>query len=97
MQAAGRARAERTENMFCMVVMLDVSRLSGWLKADALCRVKRKHKKRGGMRVGKRAWGGRQRRKERAGGPDYGGCWQGTLGAHLKHGLHGCDAGRVEA
>ena len=49
------------------------------------------------MRVGKRAWGGRQRRKERAGGPDYGGCWQGTLGAHLKHGLHGCDAGRVEA
>ena len=41
MEAAGRARAERTSNMYCMVVTLDVSRLSGWLNAVACCRVKR--------------------------------------------------------
>ena len=38
-EAEGRARAERTENMWFMSVTLDVSRLSGWLNADALCRV----------------------------------------------------------
>ena len=37
-----RARAERTGNMFCMVVTLDVSKLSGWLNADAPCRVERR-------------------------------------------------------
>ena len=41
MEAAGRARAERTENMYCMFATLDVSKLSGWLKADAPCRVER--------------------------------------------------------
>ena len=35
----GRARAERTENMAYMVVTLDVLKLSGWLNADANCRV----------------------------------------------------------
>ena len=35
----GRARAERTENMLYMLVTLDVSKLSGWLNADASCRV----------------------------------------------------------
>ena len=34
-EVEGRARAERTENMECMLVTLDVSKLSGWLKADA--------------------------------------------------------------
>ena len=38
----GRARAERTQNMAAMVVTLDVSKLSGWLNADADCRVKRR-------------------------------------------------------
>ena len=38
---AGRARPERTANMACMVVTLDVSKLSGWLNTDALCRVER--------------------------------------------------------
>ena len=38
---AGRARAERTLNMPSMLVTLDVSRLSGWLNADASCRVER--------------------------------------------------------
>ena len=31
----GRARAERTANMLYMLMALDVSRLSGWLNADA--------------------------------------------------------------
>ena len=34
-----RARAERTLNMPYMVVTLAVSKLSGWLNADAPCRV----------------------------------------------------------
>ena len=37
-----RARAERTLNMDCMVVTLDVSKLSGWLNAVAYCRVERR-------------------------------------------------------
>ena len=37
-----RARAKRTPNMVCMVVTLDVSKLSGWLNADADCRVGRR-------------------------------------------------------
>ena len=37
-----RARAERTLNMACIVVTLDVSKLSGWLNADADCRVERR-------------------------------------------------------
>ena len=40
-EAEGRARAERTINMDCMFVTLDVWRLSDWLNADAPCRVKR--------------------------------------------------------
>ena len=40
-EAAGRARAERTKNMYPMSVALEVSRLSGWLNADAPCRVGR--------------------------------------------------------
>ena len=39
MEAEGRARAERTKNMDVMSVTLDVSKLSGWLNADAHCRV----------------------------------------------------------
>ena len=37
----GRARAERTVNMYRMFVTLDVSKISGWLNADASCRVER--------------------------------------------------------
>ena len=40
-QAEGRARVKRTLNMYCIVVTLDVSRLSGWLNADARCQVKK--------------------------------------------------------
>ena len=38
--AEGRARAERTENIQPIAVTLDVSRLSGWLNADAYCQAK---------------------------------------------------------
>ena len=37
-----RARAERTENMSFMSVTLDVSKLSAWLNAFALCRIARR-------------------------------------------------------
>ena len=46
-EVEGRARAERTSNISSMFATLDVSRLSGWLNADAPCRVKGKHKKKG--------------------------------------------------
>ena len=38
---AGRARAERTINMYSMVVTLETLKLSGWLIADASCQVER--------------------------------------------------------
>ena len=44
-----RARAKRTSSIMVMLVTLDVSKLSGWLNADACCRVER-----AGMRCGKR-------------------------------------------
>ena len=37
-----RVCGERTKNMKPMVVTLDVSKLSGWLNADAPCRVERR-------------------------------------------------------
>ena len=40
-EAEGRARTERTSNIPCMSVTLDVSRLSGWLNAYTSCRVER--------------------------------------------------------
>ena len=39
-EAEGTARAKRTPNIHSMVVTLDVSRLSDWLNAVALCRAK---------------------------------------------------------
>ena len=39
LQTEGRARGvKRTSNIRIMVVTLDVSKLSGWLNADAACR-----------------------------------------------------------
>jgi len=73
-EAEGRARAERTPNIPAMSVTLDVSRLSGWLNADAHCRVERGSIGGGttcgqaGGRVGR---GGRWRKQQ--GGPDCGG------------------------
>ena len=70
MEAEGRARAGRTENVYAMSVTLDVSRLSGWLNADAHCRVKKGSK--GGLTCGLgggTAWGQRRRRMQRADRP----------------------------
>ena len=49
-----RARAERTPNMLYMVVTLEVSKLSGWLKADASCRVEGHAIHGGEVRAGRR-------------------------------------------
>ena len=51
-----RARAERTRNMARMSVTLEVSKLSGWLKADAYCRVEGEGMRCGGgeVRAGRR-------------------------------------------
>ena len=53
---------ERTWNMERMSVTLDVSKLSGWLNANALCRVERRayNAERGGSRE---AGGGVDRRQ----------------------------------
>ena len=58
MEAAGRARAERTRNIWYMLVTLDVSKLSGWLNAVAHCRVERRACDVGrGVRLGRRRAG----------------------------------------
>ena len=78
-EVAVRAREKRTSNIQNMLVTLDVSKLSGWLNADALCRVERESIKRGanGGPGRGRAWA-RRRRKQGAGrGPNCGGGWQG--------------------
>jgi hypothetical protein len=50
-----RARAERTPNMVFMSVTLEVSKLSGWLKAVAACRVEGRAFDAGGeVRAGRR-------------------------------------------
>jgi hypothetical protein len=69
-----RARAKRTKNMSCMVVTLEVSKLTGWLNADAPCRVEGGHVQYG-MRCGPgggRAWGRRRKRRARGKGPTQG-------------------------
>ena len=95
-----RARAERTKNIWYLFVTSEVSKLSGWLKAYACCRVEGK-----GMQCGARcgpgggrAWGGRsasgmhgeKARLEAVGG-------QGTRGAHHEHVGHVRDLGGVKA
>jgi len=64
-----RARAERTENMEAMVVTLEVSKLSGWLKADATCRV-----------AGRACDAGGRGASREAGGPGV--WWRHTRGMH---------------
>ena len=67
-RSGGGASAERTFNMPLMSVTLEVSRLSGWLKYDAYCRVSQGGRTmRGGMRGGRREGVGRRRRMQRAG------------------------------
>ena len=56
-----RARAGRTSNMFCMFVTLEVSQLSGWLKACASCREGRKQGTHGVGQAGCGPGGGTRR------------------------------------
>jgi hypothetical protein len=93
-----RARAERTSNMRYMVVTLEVSKLSGWLKAYAACRVEREeHAIWGEVRAGRRWVVARRKRvcARRRSDSRLGG--QGTRGAHGEHALHVRDLGGVKA
>jgi len=98
-----RARAERTLNMEYMVVTLEASKLSGWLKADAACRVEGRACDAGGKRCepgGGRACGVVAARQEACTGkrPDSRLVGvKGTRGAHAEHVAHVLDAGGVEA
>ena len=105
-------RGLRAWNMPCMSVMLEVSQLSGWLKACAFCAEGRNSQAEGVRAAGR---GLRAGREARGGGPGAGGgrrcvCTQraegtgrdcrlgGTQGAaHSKHLVHVCDARRVPA
>ena len=49
-----RRRRKRTRNMSFMPVTLEVSKLSGWLKASAFCRVRNRASDRGTTRVARR-------------------------------------------
>ena len=92
-------RSGRTANMAYMLVALDVSRLSGWLNADAPCQVERRayDAERGvGREAGRRGSAAAHERHARREGPAVKGLWQGMGGAHPEHAFHGLDAGRVE-
>ena len=93
-----RARAERTSNMWSILVTLNVSKLSGWLNALAPCRVERRESDaEREVRPGRREGIGWRRRKRhaRGGGPTQKAV--GTRGAHVEHAEHVRDLGRVEA
>ena len=94
-----RARAERTSNMPLMSVTLEVSKLSGWLKADAYCRVEGRgramREERGASREagGPGVCGGGTTRGMHGDGPTQGLGAKGTRGAHPEHVAHVSDAG----
>ena len=93
---------ERTSNIWEKFVTLEVSKLSGWLNADAPCRVARRayDAERGADWEAGEAWaGGSARAACTARGPGcegWGGL-QGMRGAHPEHVAHVRDAGGVEA
>jgi len=97
-----RARAERTANMSLMSVTLEVSKLSGWLKAVAYCRVEGRACDAGGRGASREAggpgvWWRHDKRHARGKGPTHGLGAKGTRGAHEEHVAHGRDAGGVKA
>ena len=70
---------ERTWNIPYMLVTLEVSKLSGWLNADALCRVSKGGRTvRGEVWDGKREGRGQRRRSKRAGEGAAADWWQAT-------------------
>ena len=88
---------ERTVNMLSMSVTLEVSKLSGWLNADAYCRESNGgHTMRDEVRARRREGGGRPRCKQGAGERarlQIRGRARG--GAHIEHVLHVRDAVEV--
>jgi hypothetical protein len=97
-----RACAKRTENMWLMVVTLEVSTLSGWLKAVAYCRVEGRACDAGGRGASREAGGPgvrwrHDKRHARGKGPTHGLGAKGTRGAHGEHAVHDREAGGVEA
>ena len=95
---ARHALGVRTVNMLLMSVTLDVSRLSGWLNADANCRVTPRH-----VEGDKGGWEARDAWWRCGGARSVHGGTNWTLGtarargAHVKHVVHARDTGRVEA
>ena len=87
---------ERTANMPYMVVTLDVSKLSGWLKNGACCREsKGGHTVRGEVRAGRREAVGDHGVRSVQGRARL--QIIGAGGAHVEHEVHVCDFGGVEA
>ena len=86
------AGAQRTENMYSMVVTLEVSKVSGWLNAYAPCQVQRGAWEAGDMQSagGRRPVGGSQGSMW---GPPS---WRIGQEPHRKHVIHMCDARRVD-
>ena len=85
-----------------MIVTLEVSKLSGWLKADARCRVEGRACDAGGRGASREAGGpgvcgGGTTRGMHKDGPTQGLGAKGTRGAHVEHEAHGRDAGGVKA
>ena len=94
-RSGARHGEERTTNIWYMFVTLEVSKLSGWLNADAFCGVSRG----GHARCGARVRASRRGRLRPACAVEarlqIGGRARG--GAHLEHLVHGRDAGGVPA
>jgi len=86
-------RGERTWNMECMSVTLEVSKLSGWLKVDAYCRVEGRACDAGGRGASRKAGepgvvAARQAACTGGTGPTQGLGAKGTRGAHEEHVAH---------
>jgi len=83
-----------------ILVTLDVLKLSGWLNANAVCRVERRACDAGREGYGPggvRALGGGDASGMHGKRPTQGCGGQGTRGAHVEHVSHVRDLGRVEA
>eukprot|EP00964_Phaeocystis_antarctica_P109099 scaffold73594_cov55-Phaeocystis_antarctica.AAC.2 len=81
-----------------MPVTLEVSKLSGWLNADAPCREsKGGHAVRGGLRAGRREAAGDRGARSVQGRARLQIGGRGRGGAHVEHEAHVRDAGGVEA
>ena len=97
-----RRRRKRTLNICVMPVTLEVSKLSGWLKAYAACRVQRGHPRhmetRGTRRCGTEGGNNQQHTRGVCVCGLARECGQKAQAeAHIKHVDHACDSGGIEA